>query len=103
MYSGGARPFEGLDSDQIAVYVDAGGRLDRPVNCPPDVHQLMGRCWSHRPADRPSARQLFNRLADAATRDRDVTQMTSSTQQVHSNVASRARRCQRRSCTFVTS
>ena len=83
MFSAGAQPYEGLSCDQTVVYIDEGGRLTRPDNCPLYVHQLMSRCWQHRPTDRPSARRLFNLLADAVTsRDRDVTDMTSSLQQV---------------------
>jgi len=87
VFSGGARPYEGLSCDQTVIYVAEGGRLARPDNCPLYVHQLMRRCWAHRPADRPSARQIFNLLADAATsRDCDVTHVTSpSPRQVRPN------------------
>ena len=84
MYSGGAGPYEGLSAEQTAVYVDGGGRLDRPVNCPQNIYQIMCRCWSHCPAERPSARQLFNLLTNAAVEHSDVTQkpVTSSLLQV---------------------
>jgi len=48
--------------------------MDRPDNCPVKVYQLIRHCWSHCPADRPSARQLFNLLATVRRVDCDVTQ-----------------------------
>ena len=81
MYGGGKRPYEGLSAEQTAVYVDDGGRLDRPSSCPPNVYQVMCRCWTHCPISRPSARQLFNLLTNEHC---DVTHLpvSSSLQQV---------------------
>ncbi|KAL0113614.1 hypothetical protein PUN28_012637 [Cardiocondyla obscurior] len=49
----GQQPYPARNNLEVLHYVRAGGRLPKPLNCPPTLHQLMLRCWS--PADaRPS-------------------------------------------------
>lgn len=49
----GQQPYPARTNLEVLHHVRAGGRLPKPLNCPPALHQLMLRCWS--PADsRPS-------------------------------------------------
>ncbi|XP_018353318.1 PREDICTED: proto-oncogene tyrosine-protein kinase ROS isoform X2 [Trachymyrmex septentrionalis] len=49
----GQQPYPARNNLEVLHYVRAGGRLPKPLNCPPTLHQLMLRCWSAADA-RPS-------------------------------------------------
>lgn len=49
----GQQPYPARTNLEVLHYVRAGGRLPKPLNCPPTLHQLMLRCWSAADA-RPS-------------------------------------------------
>ncbi|XP_011346152.2 proto-oncogene tyrosine-protein kinase ROS isoform X2 [Ooceraea biroi] len=49
----GQQPYPARTNLEVLHYVRAGGRLPKPLNCPPSLHQLMLRCWSTADA-RPS-------------------------------------------------
>lgn len=42
----GQQPYPARNNLEVLHYVRAGGRLSKPLNCPPSLHQLMLRCWS---------------------------------------------------------
>jgi len=62
----GERPYSGLSAEQTAVYVLNGGRLRQPDDCGPRLWTVVSDCWQHRATDRPSSRQLAERLADVS-------------------------------------
>ena len=41
-------------------FVEAGGRLESPKNCPNTIYSLMLECWSMEPAVRPTFRKLHD-------------------------------------------
>lgn len=44
----GQQPYPARTNGEVLQYVtQAGGRLPKPINCPPALYQLMSRCWSH--------------------------------------------------------
>ncbi|XP_076667958.1 receptor protein-tyrosine kinase sevenless isoform X2 [Andrena cerasifolii] len=49
----GQQPYPARTNLEVLHHVRAGGRLSKPLNCPPVLHQLMLRCWSAADA-RPS-------------------------------------------------
>lgn len=49
----GQQPYPARTNLEVLHYVRAGGRLPKPLNCPPTLHKLMLRCWSAADA-RPS-------------------------------------------------
>ncbi|XP_017879766.1 proto-oncogene tyrosine-protein kinase ROS isoform X2 [Ceratina calcarata] len=49
----GQQPYPARTNIEVLHHVRAGGRLPKPLNCPPGLHQLMLRCWSAADA-RPS-------------------------------------------------
>ncbi|XP_034172669.2 receptor protein-tyrosine kinase sevenless isoform X7 [Osmia lignaria lignaria] len=49
----GQQPYPARTNLEVLHHVRAGGRLPKPLNCPPVLHQLMLRCWSAADA-RPS-------------------------------------------------
>ncbi|XP_015429752.1 PREDICTED: proto-oncogene tyrosine-protein kinase ROS [Dufourea novaeangliae] len=42
----GQQPYPARTNLEVLHHVRAGGRLPKPQNCPPGLHQLMLRCWS---------------------------------------------------------
>ena len=62
IFSGGDRPYASLSSEQTAIYVTEGGRLEKPPGCSHDLYQLMKSCWKQSPKDRPSMAHLYDRL-----------------------------------------
>ncbi|KAJ8678681.1 hypothetical protein QAD02_014468 [Eretmocerus hayati] len=42
----GQQPYQARDNLEVLHHVRAGGRLPKPLNCPPRLHQLMLSCWA---------------------------------------------------------
>lgn len=49
----GQQPYPARTNLEVLHYVREGGRLDNPDYCPDDLHDLMLRCWSYNPEERP--------------------------------------------------
>ncbi|XP_008552558.1 proto-oncogene tyrosine-protein kinase ROS isoform X3 [Microplitis demolitor] len=57
----GQQPYPARSNIEVLHHVRAGGRLSKPMNCPPALHQLISRCWS--PADsRPSFKTCLEQI-----------------------------------------
>eukprot|EP00294_Goniomonas_avonlea_P005657 CAMPEP_0114542470 /NCGR_PEP_ID=MMETSP0114-20121206/1853_1 /TAXON_ID=31324 /ORGANISM="Goniomonas sp, Strain m" /LENGTH=842 /DNA_ID=CAMNT_0001726771 /DNA_START=86 /DNA_END=2614 /DNA_ORIENTATION=- len=64
LYAGGAVPYGSeRTEEQIAEFVVAEGRLEKPAGCPETMFSIMGECWDHNPANRPSFGELACRFA----------------------------------------
>ena len=62
IFSGGNRPYATLSTEQTAIYVAEGGRLEKPPYCSHDLYTLMKYCWRQNPKDRPTIAHLYDRL-----------------------------------------
>ncbi|XP_067947881.1 activated Cdc42 kinase-like isoform X6 [Watersipora subatra] len=64
MFTYGKKPWDGLTSMEILKSIDKpkNERLPRPDFCPTEHYELMQRCWSHDPEDRPKFRSLTSEL-----------------------------------------
>ncbi|XP_050535151.1 proto-oncogene tyrosine-protein kinase ROS-like [Daktulosphaira vitifoliae] len=49
----GQHPYPGYSNFKVICYVQQGGRLEKPINCPRTLYNLMQRCWSDDPIKRP--------------------------------------------------
>ncbi|XP_071513555.1 proto-oncogene tyrosine-protein kinase ROS isoform X2 [Panulirus ornatus] len=58
----GQQPYPARTNLEVLHYVRSGGRLNRPPNCPEELHKLMERCWSYSPENRPTFRECLNAL-----------------------------------------
>ncbi|KAH9491816.1 Tyrosine-protein kinase htk16 [Bulinus truncatus] len=54
MFSFGGAPFEDMTGVEVIKFIEDGNRLNRPEKCPPVVYEVMLKCWSAKPADRPT-------------------------------------------------
>ncbi|XP_014223646.1 proto-oncogene tyrosine-protein kinase ROS [Trichogramma pretiosum] len=57
----GQQPYQARTNLEVLHHVRAGGRLPKPLNCPPRLHQLMLRCWSLAET-RPSFRIILDQI-----------------------------------------
>ncbi|OWA52437.1 ALK tyrosine kinase receptor [Hypsibius exemplaris] len=49
----GCSPYAGLSNQEVIHFVTNGGRLGAPSHfCPPELYDLMRKCWTSVPADR---------------------------------------------------
>eukprot|EP00043_Microstomoeca_roanoka_P016410 m.167416 g.167416 ORF g.167416 m.167416 type:complete len:710 (+) comp16453_c0_seq4:310-2439(+) len=58
----GETPYPGMDLYTVLERLDAGYRMPRPQGCPLEVYKLMRDCWTTKPEDRPSFREIKERL-----------------------------------------
>ncbi|KAJ8680619.1 hypothetical protein QAD02_016406 [Eretmocerus hayati] len=57
----GASPYPGVDVHNLYNLLKAGYRMEKPVNCSPQLYKLMVSCWHEEPGLRPSFKELtFN-------------------------------------------
>jgi serine/threonine protein kinase len=66
IFSFGLTPYTDLSNKQVVTLVteiqDNRELLERPHNCPPEVFNLMKRCWSYNPQQRPSFKEILQVL-----------------------------------------
>ncbi|XP_055642898.1 proto-oncogene tyrosine-protein kinase ROS isoform X2 [Toxorhynchites rutilus septentrionalis] len=73
----GQQPYPARNNVEVLHYVRDGGRLGRPQDCPEELYQLMLKCWSYSPEDRPTFRYLLEVLKSLKERTSDSIQITS--------------------------
>ncbi|XP_027754903.1 proto-oncogene tyrosine-protein kinase ROS isoform X1 [Empidonax traillii] len=60
----GQQPYPGLSNTEVLHHVRSGGRLESPNNCPDDLCDLMTRCWSQEPHNRPTFSYIHDKLQE---------------------------------------
>lgn len=58
----GALPYDELDNEVIRDYLKMGKRLQRPEICTTELYNLMLKCWSENPDDRPTFHEIVDIL-----------------------------------------
>lgn len=58
----GHQPYPAHSNLDVLNYVQAGGRLEPPRNCPDDLWNLMFRCWAQEPDQRPTFYNIQDQL-----------------------------------------
>ncbi|XP_064505762.1 proto-oncogene tyrosine-protein kinase ROS isoform X2 [Pseudopipra pipra] len=60
----GQQPYPGLSNTEVLHHVRSGGRLESPNNCPDDLCDLVTRCWSQEPHNRPTFSYIHDKLQE---------------------------------------
>uniref|UniRef100_A0A8D2MBF9 Tyrosine-protein kinase receptor n=1 Tax=Zonotrichia albicollis TaxID=44394 RepID=A0A8D2MBF9_ZONAL len=60
----GQQPYPGFSNTEVLHHVRSGGRLETPNNCPDDLCDLMMRCWSQEPLNRPTFSCIHDKLQE---------------------------------------
>uniref|UniRef100_T1IRG8 receptor protein-tyrosine kinase n=1 Tax=Strigamia maritima TaxID=126957 RepID=T1IRG8_STRMM len=68
----GQQPYPARTNLEVLHYVRAGGRLDKPDNCPDDLHQLMLLCWNYNPDNRPTFKYCLDQLQELKRKSADL-------------------------------
>lgn len=65
MYQAGDLPYANIAATAIIGFVSSGKRIKLPQLCPPDVRELLERCWLENPRDRPEFEDIASFFARA--------------------------------------
>uniref|UniRef100_A0AAQ4PXK7 Tyrosine-protein kinase SYK n=1 Tax=Gasterosteus aculeatus aculeatus TaxID=481459 RepID=A0AAQ4PXK7_GASAC len=63
-YSYGQKPYKGLKGNDVMQMIEGGRRMDAPVNCPPEMYDLMKTCWTYKANERPGFKVVEPRLRE---------------------------------------
>ncbi|KAM5325675.1 proto-oncogene tyrosine-protein kinase ROS isoform 1-T1 [Glossophaga mutica] len=58
----GHQPYPAHSNLDVLNYVQTGGRLEPPRNCPDDLWKLMTQCWAQEPDQRPTFYKIQDQL-----------------------------------------
>ncbi|XP_041462200.1 proto-oncogene tyrosine-protein kinase ROS-like [Lytechinus variegatus] len=62
--SRGQQPYPARSNVEVLRFVEAGGRLSQPDQCPDEIYMMMRRCWERSTDDRPSFKMLKEMIHD---------------------------------------
>jgi receptor tyrosine kinase len=62
IFSFAMQPYFGMTHEEVVKFVKEGNMLSCPENTPITVYDLMRKCWSRKPSDRPSFHVIFHKL-----------------------------------------
>ncbi|XP_028417025.1 tyrosine-protein kinase receptor torso-like [Dendronephthya gigantea] len=60
----GNMPYSAVSDRDLEKFLVSGKRLEKVENCTDDIYQIMSKCWSHLPKDRPTFKELSNTLGE---------------------------------------
>uniref|UniRef100_A0A3Q3X1U7 Tyrosine-protein kinase n=1 Tax=Mola mola TaxID=94237 RepID=A0A3Q3X1U7_MOLML len=63
-YSYGQKPYKGMKGNDVLLMIESGNRMDAPVNCPPEMYDLMKTCWTYKADERPAFAVVEPRLRE---------------------------------------
>ncbi|KAM3842699.1 tyrosine-protein kinase SYK-like [Diretmus argenteus] len=63
-YSCGQKPYKGMKGNYVMQMIESGNRMEAPLNCPPEMYDLMRKCWTYKVDERPGFTVVEPRLRD---------------------------------------
>ncbi|KAF7656380.1 hypothetical protein LDENG_00042460 [Lucifuga dentata] len=63
-FSYGQKPYKGMKGTDVMQMIEAGGRMDAPMNCPSEIYELMRKCWTFKAEERPAFSVVEPRLRE---------------------------------------
>ncbi|XP_071081930.1 hepatocyte growth factor receptor-like isoform X2 [Haliotis cracherodii] len=68
----GVTPYPDVDSADLPAYIKGGKRMKKPKQCPENMYQLMQKCWTEKPEDRPTFQAVQDELKTFIQSDEGV-------------------------------
>lgn len=63
-FSYGHKPYKGMKGNEVMQLIESGQRMEAPLNCPPEMYEVMRTCWSYRAEERPAFTVVELRLRE---------------------------------------
>ncbi|XP_032396088.1 tyrosine-protein kinase SYK isoform X2 [Etheostoma spectabile] len=63
-FSYGQKPYKGMKGNEVMQMIESGNRMDAPLNCPPEMYDLMRTCWTYNLEERPGFSVVEPRLRE---------------------------------------
>ncbi|XP_026996906.1 tyrosine-protein kinase SYK isoform X4 [Tachysurus fulvidraco] len=63
-FSYGQKPYKGMKGNEVIQLIESGERMGAPLNCPSEMYNIMLKCWTYKPDERPSFSVVEPRLRD---------------------------------------
>ena len=64
VFSYGRTPYPRIPTEHIKDFIYKGNRMKAPEDCPNEIYEIMNKCWTMRPDDRPSFAILRKKLTN---------------------------------------
>uniref|UniRef100_A0A673GKT5 Tyrosine-protein kinase n=1 Tax=Sinocyclocheilus rhinocerous TaxID=307959 RepID=A0A673GKT5_9TELE len=61
-YSYGQKPYKGMKGNEVIQMIESGERMSAPADCPPEMYDLMRKCWTYKLDERPGFSVVEPRL-----------------------------------------
>uniref|UniRef100_A0A8C1IPF6 Tyrosine-protein kinase n=1 Tax=Cyprinus carpio TaxID=7962 RepID=A0A8C1IPF6_CYPCA len=61
-FSYGQKPYKGLKGNEVIQMIESGERMSAPADCPAEMYNLMRKCWTYKPDERPGFSVVEPRL-----------------------------------------
>ncbi|XP_028414940.1 fibroblast growth factor receptor 2-like [Dendronephthya gigantea] len=62
IFTFGGTPYPSVPLEKLFELLKSGYRMERPVNCPPELYDLLLRCWLEEPGCRPNFTEIVREL-----------------------------------------
>uniref|UniRef100_A0A9J7X6I2 Tyrosine-protein kinase n=1 Tax=Cyprinus carpio carpio TaxID=630221 RepID=A0A9J7X6I2_CYPCA len=62
-YSYGQKPYKGMKGNEVIQMIESGERMSAPAGCPPEMYDLMRKCWTYKLEERPGFSVVEPRLS----------------------------------------
>ncbi|XP_071952931.1 proto-oncogene tyrosine-protein kinase receptor Ret-like [Antedon mediterranea] len=82
----GATPYPGVTSERLYNILKTGYRMKKPDGCSDELYQIMTRCWSEKPMDRPSFQELCEIFENMLKRNIEYLDLTELQNLTHNEV-----------------
>uniref|UniRef100_A0A8C1A2C3 Tyrosine-protein kinase n=1 Tax=Cyprinus carpio carpio TaxID=630221 RepID=A0A8C1A2C3_CYPCA len=61
-FSYGQKPYKGMKGNEVIQMIESGERMSAPADCPAEMYNLMRKCWTYKPDERPGFSVVEPRL-----------------------------------------
>ena len=68
----GMAPYSGMSIQEVIAFVTAGLVMKKPTEIPTKIYEIMLKCWSKSPEERPTFAELVQVLAEAIGQAEEV-------------------------------